>query len=586
MIIIIFNKMDIITPNEKHLNDFNLKNIPRCPNCNLIPSLKLVYKEGKSIINYECENNHKGTISLEDYINNFTKHSISSQNCDECNKKQSENNVDYCYCCKCNKFICNLCLEKHNNDGDKHSSINFKRYDALCKIHSNTFSFYCAKCRKNICIYCKPDHEFHNLIDLSKFNYSNEDKNKLEEEIKNLEEKIINLDIVKQEIINKIENIKKSSELEMKFIKILLNTYKYEESLNNLNFNIIQNLKNFEKIFKSNKIDVYDKIYKESKKYISLFNNLQNYQSNSFSNNFKTLNNHKNTIYYLSKLRDGRLVSCSSDNCLNIYKSNTFELQLSIKEYSNSVASFTEINDGRIITCSYDNTIKIIKLLDENKYQIDQELKDHSSYVNKIIEIKEKELISVSYDKTMKIWNMNNENRFNCIKTITFQNNSSNSNILKLNDKEFVTSANADKNIKFWNIEDYSNISTINNIETYWVPQNLCLLDDDILCVGGSNSKGFYLIKISNHQLIKNIVGPKYIFSINECLDGLFLCSIDDDKGNHNLVKYKYDNLNLIKVSEKLNAHNNNILSCVELNNGEIASGGYGDNYSIKLWSN
>ena len=186
---------------------------------------------------------------------------------------------------------------------------------------------------------------------------------------------------MKQEIINKIENIKKSSELEMKFIKILLLSYKCEEKQNNLNFNIIQNLKNFEKIFKSNKIDIYDKIYKESKRYLSYFDKFKNYQSNSFTNNFKTLKNHTNTIYHLSKLRDGRLVSCSADYCLNIYKINTFDLQLSIKEHSGSVYSFTQINDGRIITCSWDKTMKIIKLIEENKYKIEQELKDHSCFI-------------------------------------------------------------------------------------------------------------------------------------------------------------------------------------------------------------
>ena len=186
----------------------------------------------------------------------------------------------------------------------------------------------------------------------------------------------------------------------------------------------------------------------------------------------------------------------------------------------------------------------------------------------------------------MKIWRLNNENKFICIKTITFQNNNSSCNILKFNDNEFVTSSVDDKCIKFWNLDDYSNISTINNIETYWPVKNLCLLDDDILCVGGNNSKGFYLIKISTHQMIKNILGPKVIYSINECIDGLFLCSIIDDKDNHNLIKYKYENNNLIKVTEKIKAHNNYIYSCVELNDGEIASGGDGDNYSIKLWNN
>ena len=211
---------------------------------------------------------------------------------------------------------------------------------------------------------------------------------------------------------------------------------------------------------------------------------------------------------------------------MNIYKINTFDLQLSIKEHSSGIHSFTQINDGRIITCSDDCTMKVIKLIEENKYQEDQELKKHSSYVYKIIEIKENELISISYDKTMKIWKLNNENKFICIKTITFQNNNSWCDILRLNENEFVTSAREDKCIKFWNSDNYSHISTINNIETEWPVKNLCLLDDDILCVGGKNSKGFYLINITTHQLIKNILGPQEIHSIIECFDGLFLsCS-------------------------------------------------------------
>ena len=224
--------------------------------------------------------------------------------------------------------------------------------------------------------------------------------------------------------------------------------------------------------------------------------------------------------------------------------------------------------------------MKIIKLSGEDKYQIEQTLQAHT--VNKIIEIKENILISISRDKTMKIWKLNNENKFECIKTINFQNSESDCNILRLNENEFVTSSYSDKCIKFWNSNNYSNIATINNIETYWTWKNMCLLENDLLCIGGYNSKGFYLIKISTHQLIKNIIGPKTIYSINECLDGLFLCSIYDEKGNNSLVKYKYEEQDLKKVAEKEKAHDSYIYSCVELNDGIIASGG--DDKLIKLW--
>ena len=50
-------------------------------------------------------------------------------------------------------------------------------------------------------------------------------------------------------------------------------------------------------------------------------------------------------------------------------------------------------------------------------------------------------------------------------------------------------------------------------------------------------------------------------------------------------MKYKYEEQDLKKVVEKEKAHDKNILSCVELNDGIIASsGGFGDGYSIKLW--
>ena len=102
--------------------------------------------------------------------------------------------------------------------------------------------------------------------------------------------------------------------------------------------------------------------------------------------------------------------------------------------------------------------------------------------------------------------------------------------------------------MKFWNSNDYSNIATINNIENNWTFRSLCLIKEDILCVGGNNSKGFYLINIPNHQLIKNILGPQIIYSIYECFDGLFLCSIQNENDNYAIVKYKYENEDIKKM--------------------------------------
>ena len=139
-----------------------------------------------------------------------------------------------------------------------------------------------------------------------------------------------------------------------------------------------------------------------------------------------------------------------------------------------------------------------------DSYQFQQTLIGHTKTIYRVIEIQENELISVSFDKNMKIWLLNNEKQFEFIKTINFQNSESECNYLKVNNNEFAVSSYRDKFIKFWKLNDYSFI-TINDIENYFFSQNMCLLDDNILCVGGNNSKGFYLIKILSHQFIKKI---------------------------------------------------------------------------------
>jgi len=557
---------------------FNIKNdtidcISRCPECNLVPSLKLIYdKKGYPSIIYNCENNHNGNMLLKEYLLKYNNKSLIKEKCGECGKIQKDIKGDYFYCGTCNKFLCYLCQLKHPN-GDDHDCFNFKKYDSLCKEDSNFFCAFCKQCKKHICIFCKTSHEGHELFDLSKITYSKESKNKLKEEINIIEMRIRNLSEIKQKINSQIEILIQ----EIQLLKILSCSRKFEESQKNLNYNIFQNLENFRKDLKSKNSEFFEKIFEQGNKFISLFNHKIQVLN---SKDFKILEYHSDAVIFLLQLKDGRLASSSTDYCLNIYKLNSYELQLSIKDESRC-RSFIQINDGRIIACYDDGTIKVIKLINENKYQIDQNIKGHSSFCRKVIEIKNNELISISFDNTMRIWKFN-ENKFNCIKTIKFQNNSSFCNILILNKNEVVTSSCGDKCLKFWNSENYQLTATINNIETDWTTKNMCLLEDDILCIGGSNSKGFYLIKISTHEIVKNIKGPKNVYSIDKCKDGMILCSIINENENNSLIKYKYENLELKKKVEIVKAHPSNIYSCIELDNEIIAFGDLA--HKILLW--
>lgn len=57
------------------------------------------------------------------------------------------------------------------------------------------------------------------------------------------------------------------------------------------------------------------------------------------------------------------------------------------------------------------------------------------------------------------------------------------------------------------NSNNYWNIVTIKNIDiSMYSRENMELIENDLLCLGGDNTKLFYLIKISNHQINKIII--------------------------------------------------------------------------------
>ena len=553
--------------------------IPRCPECNLIPSLRLKYNDKKDVpsVIYKCERGHDKTMLLEKYMKEFNKYSLTNEKCEKCGKSQKEIKEDLFYDNSNDKFICYQCQQNK-------IKINYKKFDFICKLHLNPYSFYCNKCEKNICSICKLEHKYHDLIDLSEFTYLGKDEIKLK--IDNIKSTIKNLEKVRQEIVKLLDKLKKSTEIEMYFINNLLSFYEYSESHYDLNYNIKQNLKNFINSFKLNKIDNYELVIKEGNKYISFLQEANNFQYNCFNNIHKTINN-SNSILYLSVLKDGRLAA-AENNVLNIYKKNSFYPQLSIREHNQGIPSFTQLNDGRIITCSDDNSMKLIELKENEGYELQQTLKIENS-ARKIIEIKENLLVSVSCGKEMKVWKKDDKNRnLVYVKDVPFQNDFSCCNIIKLNDNEFATSSVKDKCIKFWNSNNFDNFKIINNIETHWCLKTMCLIDEDILCVAGINSMGLNFIRISSHNLIKNenesIDEPKSINCINSFPNGLLLCSLKDSNNNNTLVKYQCDdNLNLEKIAKKEQAHSKDIFSCDGLSNGMIVSGG--EDATIKIWS-
>ena len=101
-------------------------------------------------------------------------------------KKVRKIKREFIYWSKWTKFLCYSCANNHS-DGIKHNILNIKRYDSVCKTHSNSYCSYCINFKKYLFIFCKKVHIEHKLInDLLDFDF-HKTKNKLEEEMNNLE---------------------------------------------------------------------------------------------------------------------------------------------------------------------------------------------------------------------------------------------------------------------------------------------------------------------------------------------------------------------------------------------------------------
>ena len=91
-----------------------------CPECPCSVEI-LSINDGKNTLTVKCLNpiekdNHKiRTIPISEYINSMKKFTYKCDKCSIC-KKQQDSSKDlqiFSYCIKCDKVICNVCIEEH-----------------------------------------------------------------------------------------------------------------------------------------------------------------------------------------------------------------------------------------------------------------------------------------------------------------------------------------------------------------------------------------------------------------------------------------------------------------------------------------
>ena len=176
-----------------------------CPKCKKDIKIKF---DNYIISLFECKNKDRiDNIFLDkfDSTQNIDKSKIICHKCNKYNKANVHNNIFYrCNTCKFN--LCPICYSNHYKD---HKVIDYDDKNYICEKHNKAFTQYCQNCKENICIYCEQTHEEHKIISFGRL-IPNE--NKLNNLLEPLKEGINKLFVDINDIIYKLNKIKKNFE--------------------------------------------------------------------------------------------------------------------------------------------------------------------------------------------------------------------------------------------------------------------------------------------------------------------------------------------------------------------------------------
>ena len=356
-----------------------------CEKCFHIPKITIA---NKNQIQLECQNCNSNISSDINYFNKFIK---VNENDDlftlpNCNFKNHQvKSIIYCF--KCGKYLCNDCLNNHNEifQGNGHITIKQKIYHQyFCekKDHKeNILNRFCLKCNNYLCYNCKCEH---NEKDMYIFNNIENEINEIKNNILKCEETI------KKEEINYNNFIKKLEE-KIKILKNLFDDYKKRNSdlisfykLLIDNYKQIKNIKNYNirnNIFLNNNFDLRNSQTYPEECLISEFNRLSEFYRNT--NHIKTqefIDHCVTPKYCNSKIKK----CCILDDNITIfilkkehykhyihfvYKNKNNENKLMKKYYDNSIQNIYPLINNKFIYLDGNNKLFLTKIKIENLLQ-------------------------------------------------------------------------------------------------------------------------------------------------------------------------------------------------------------------------
>ena len=115
------------------------------------------------------------------------------------------------------------------------------------------------------------------------------------------------------------------------------------------------------------------------------------------------LKGHKDRIYSICDLSNGRLASCSADHTICIWEWETNDTPVAVlREHKDMVYNMILLKDKRLVSCSDDNTIRIWKEVEPNKWTSQVLVCAHEQW--DLLELSENRLASCDARNTVTIW--------------------------------------------------------------------------------------------------------------------------------------------------------------------------------------
>jgi len=296
---------------------------------------------------------------------------------------------------------------------------------------------------------------------------------------------------------------------------------------------------------------------------------LNNIFNLELKNPLNTLNNHKDVVYCLTLLNDGRLVSGSRDKSIIIYNKQNYKPDIIIKEHKDSINFLIQLKNGLLSSCSVDKSIMLFNIK-ENKYEIIQILNLHSKSVNIILELFNNSFVSGSDDKTIIFYYKDN---IKYKKDYSISTSDLVNNIIQTKKNEIVYST-YDNKINFFDLNKRINISTIENIS--FSINSFCMITNNLLLVPGRNM--ISIINVNEYKKIKQIDIDNVGYIIGVCMLNSNLIIT----GGKILMEWKVEKDNLILISKKEQVDNHYITVILNLNNNHIATASY--DKTINIW--